>query len=185
MDDWHELEEAKRKQQFEQERQRAIQAAKVAVDPSEARSERAMQVQSIHERIESSQEQINNLIETWDPVVCELLAEIAAATWGERTSARYSWTLSGKVIWSTESQTPSLYWQALQHQPYYYAWYAVELRTDLNAQPVRFVITCKESTFTISADLTIDALKSALVTAFKLGPMDNIFHEEVPGIPIE
>jgi hypothetical protein len=61
----------------------------------------------------------------------------------------------------------------------------VELRTDLEASPIRFVIYCKESAYTISADLTADALKSALVTAFRLGPLVNIFYEPVPGVLIE
>jgi hypothetical protein len=92
--------------------------------------------------------------------------------------------LKSKVILSEESQTPSLYWVTVRRQPYVYAWYAVELRTDLESQPIRFVISCKESSFTISADLTVDSLKSALVTAFKYGPMDNIFYEDIPGVPV-
>jgi hypothetical protein len=185
MDDWHELQEAKKKQQIERERQRAEQAAMASIDPVETRTERALQVQSIRERIEPFQEQIDDLIEKWHQVACELLREIAAATWGDADGGRFSWTLKGSIIWSHESQTPSLYWVTMRRQPYSYAWYTVELRTDLEAQPVRFVISCKESAYTISADLTVDALKSALVTAFKLGPVTNIFYEELPGIPIE
>jgi hypothetical protein len=143
-----------------------------------------MQIQSIRERIEPSQDKIQELIETWNPVVCEVLAGIAAATWGDQNSGRFSWSLKSKVIWSEESQTPSLYWEAVRRQPHTYAWYAVELRTDLETQPIRFVIYCKESAYIISADLTVEALKSALVTAFKLGPVENIFHVDSPGVPI-
>jgi hypothetical protein len=185
MDEWHELEEAKKKIQLDQQRERAAQAAMAAIDPVEAKSERAMQILKIQERIEPDQEKIQELIDDWHLVVCQHLAEIANATWGEKIEGRFSWILKGKVIWSEESQTPSLFWLALRRQPYNYAWYTVELRTDLDASPLRFVVSCKESTFTISADLTIDALKSALVTAFKLGPIENIFYEDIPGIPFE
>jgi hypothetical protein len=185
MGEWQELEEAKKKIQIEQAREQAAQAAMAAIGPVETRSERAMQILRIQERIESDHEQIQKLIEIWNPIVSAHLTEIAAATWGEKNESRYTWSLKGKVIWSEESQTPSLYWIALRKLPYFYAWYAVEMRTDLEAQPIRFVISCKESSYTISADLTVDSLKSALVTAFKLGPLDNIFYEDVPGIPIE
>jgi hypothetical protein len=185
MDEWHELEKAKQQIQLEQERERAAQAAMANIDPVEARTERALQILRIQERIESDGEQIQKLIDTWHSAVCEHLTEIAIATWGEKNDGRFSWNLKGKVIWSEESQTPSLYWVAYRQQPYHYAWYTVELRTDLEAQPLRFVISCKETSYTISADLTVDALKSALVTAFKLGPMDNIFFTDIPGIPIE
>jgi len=185
MDEWQELKEEKNRQQIELERQRAVQAAMASIDPVESKSQRAMQIQSIRERIEPFQEQIQQMINTWNGVVAELLKEIASATWGEQNSGRYSWAISSSIIWSEESQTPSLYWVALRRQPYVYAWYAVELRTDLDAQPVRFVIYCKESSYAISADLTVEALKSALVTAFKLGPLNNIFYESIPGVPIE
>jgi hypothetical protein len=65
-----------------------------------------MQILKIQERIEPDQEKIQELIDDWHLVVCQHLAEIANATWGEKIEGRFSWILKGKVIWSEESQTP-------------------------------------------------------------------------------
>lgn len=182
MVDWHELEAEKKRQQSELDHPHS---ATSATDPGQSKAERALQRQWIQERIEPFQEKIHKVIETWNTVVGTLLAEIAAASWGEQRGGRYSWTLQCSIIWSEESQTPSLYWIALHRQPYLYAWYAVELRTDLESSPLRFVIHCKESSYTISADLTQDALKFALIAAFRLGPLENIFYEPNPGVLVE
>jgi hypothetical protein len=178
-DNWQELERAKKEKQEENERERLQRSASVYPDSIGARMEVTLEAQVIQEKIEPHSEKIAGLIEMWNPIVRELLSEIAAATWGNRI-----WKLSGKIIWSQDSQTPSLYWQALHSRTYYNAWYSVELRTDLEANAIRFIIYCKEASYTISADMTEEALKSALVDAFKLGPLDNIFHENFPGIPI-
>jgi hypothetical protein len=182
MDDGQDVDKDTQRQPDELDRQRSQH---LVSDPGKSKAEQALQVQWIQERIEPFQDKIQTLIETWNSLVQKLLTEISVSSWGEQKSDRYSWTLQSSIIWSEESQTPSLYWVALRRQPYAYTWFAVELRTDLEASPIRYVIYCKESAYTISADLTADALKSALVTAFRLGPLVNIFYEPVPGVLIE
>jgi hypothetical protein len=130
------------------------------------------------------QELIDSLVNVWNPVVKEALTQIAAATWGDSDAEKRRWWVKGWIVWTPDSQTHSLYWEARTTRMRYVGWYGVELRTDLDSQPVRFSVSCSTADYTISADLNEEALKEALVEAFKLGPKGNIFREDITGIPI-
>ncbi len=184
MDDWPELERARQQHEAQIERERMDRSAAALPDTMEARIERALAIQALESRLGPYQEKMFELAKTWDPLVKPLLEQLAVSTWGDSPDQRAHWSIAGKIIWRAESQTPSLYWEALFSQLRYIGWYGVELRTDLQVRPLRFVITCSEADYTISTSLNVDALKSGLVQAFRLGPLDNIFHTEIPGIQI-
>ncbi len=183
-DDWPELERARLQREAQLERQRMERSAAALPDTMESRIERALAVQALEARLGPYQEQMFELAKTWDPQVKPLLEQVAISTWGDSPDQRVRWSVEGKIIWRPESQTPSLYWEALFAQLRYMGWYGVELRTDLQVRPLRFVITCNEADYTISTSLNAGALKSGLVQAFRLGPLDNIFHAEIPGVRI-
>ncbi len=183
-EDWPELEKARQQRQAQIERARMDRSAAALPDTMEARIERALAVQALEARLSPYQERMLELAKTWDPQVKPLLEQVAISTWGDNPDQRSRWSVEGKIIWRPESQTPSLYWEALFVQLRYIGWYGVELRTDLQVHPIRFVISCREADYTISTSLTAEALKAGLVQAFRLGPLDNIFHKEIPGIQI-
>ncbi len=183
-EDWPELERARLQREAQIERERLDRSVAALPDTMEARIERALAVQALEARLGPYQEQMLALAKTWDPQVKPLLEQVAITTWGDSPAERARWSVEGKIIWRPESQTPSLYWEALFSQMRYIGWYGVELRTDLQVRPIRFLISCNEADYTISTSLNADALKAGLVQAFRLGPLDNIFHKEIPGIQI-
>ncbi len=183
-ENWPELNRAQQQRQAKAERERMERGAPSLPQNKEEHVESEQAIEELETRLGPHQDRMLELARSWNPRVRPLLEQLAITTWGDSPDQRAHWIVEGKIIWRVESQTPSLYWEALYTQRRYIAWYGVELRTDLLILPVRFVITCNEADYTISTSLNVDALKAGLVQAFRLGPLDNIFHPEVSGIKI-
>lgn len=181
---WPELEKIRQQKQAQARRARTDRGVSFFPGMLESKVERALHIQALEAKLAPYRQRIQDLAGKWDAGVKDLLTQVAASTWGDNPAERERWSVEGKIIWRSESQTPSLYWEALFSQSRYLGWYGVELRTDLDVRPVRFVITCNEADYTISTGLSLEALKAGLVQAYRLGPLDNIFHQEPPGILI-
>lgn len=126
------------------------------------------------------------IIAEWKDPVCELITQIARATWKDdvQPNSRY-YRLSVKLTNALRPpQDLSLYWEAEDAHMWYRAYYSVELLLDQDLKPQRFLVECQQPGNLLQAEPNLSDLKASLLRAFDLGPLRELQRRLRPGMKV-
>jgi hypothetical protein len=178
MTDWPELEAARRRreairriEEFVNRRMQQLEQSELICDTEpEAQKDLAVKVQ--------------DLFAEWDEPIRSLLANLAEATWSDKT---IHWQVKARLVEPVGAPGSILTWQVVLFPSrfFYNTGYYIHLVIDQNYRPKLFMIECGDKDHFIRAKLAVSCLKTALLEAYEAGLVKHLFAEDNSGVPIK